>query len=53
MDAKDDIFVYLYDEKISEKYPRYTIYIVDFNQSQQSKSKMNGLFAVFVVPIGK
>ena len=52
VDAKDDVFVHLYDDKISSKYPRYTIYIVDYNQ-QTNKARMNGLFAAFVVPIGK
>jgi len=41
----------LYDAT-NEKYPRYTIYILD-SPSNLNKSKMNGVFAVFVVPIGK
>jgi formylmethanofuran dehydrogenase subunit E-like metal-binding protein len=51
VDVKDDVFVYLYDATNS-KYPRFTIFIID-TPTTVSKSKMNGIFAVFVVPIGK
>lgn len=51
VDVKDDVFIHLYDTTNS-KYPRFTIYIIDAPQTT-SKSKMNGIFAVFVVPIGK
>jgi len=52
LDIQEDVFVHLYDSK-TEKYPRYTIYIVDVPSITVSKSKLNGIFAVFVVPLGK
>ncbi|CAF0861776.1 unnamed protein product [Brachionus calyciflorus] len=51
IDTADDVFVYLYDSN-NEKYPRFTIYIVDA-PANANKVRMNGVFAVFVVPIGK
>lgn len=51
VDIKDDVFVHLYDSS-NQKYPRYTIYIVD-TPTSLNKAKMNGIFAVFVVPLGK
>ncbi|RNA07448.1 methyltransferase 13, partial [Brachionus plicatilis] len=51
IDISDEVFVYLYDEK-NQRYPRYTIYIVDL-PGNVNKTKLNGIFAVFVVPIGK
>lgn len=50
VDIKDDVFVYLYDAS-NQSYPRFTIYIVD--APSINKARMNGIFAVFVVPLGK
>jgi len=52
VDAQDEVFVHLYDG-INEKYPRYTIYILDTPEKLIRSSQMNGVFAAFVVPIGK
>ena len=50
VDSQDEVFVHLYDG-VNEKYPRYTIYILD-NPDVVNKAKL-GVFAAFVVPIGK
>ncbi len=52
VDSQDDVFVHLFDAS-NQKYPRYTIYINDSPTPNVKMSKMNGIFAVFVVPIGK
>jgi hypothetical protein len=41
----------LYDAS-NQKYPRFTIFILDMPQNAL-KSKLKGKFAAFVVPIGK
>lgn len=51
VDAQDDVFVHLYDAN-NDKYPRFTIYVKD-TPGNVKASKLNGIFAVFVVPIGK
>ncbi len=51
VDAQDEVFVHLFDG-VETKYPRYTIYILDSPETS-GRSKMNGVFAAFVVPIGK
>jgi hypothetical protein len=49
IDSQDDVFFHLYDSVKNSKYPRFTIYIID----SDIKARTNGIFAVFVVPIGK
>jgi hypothetical protein len=49
VDIEDEVFVHLYDGS-NQKYPRFTIYISDM---PSVKSRLNGKFAAFVVPIGK
>lgn len=48
---EDEVFVHLYDAS-NQKYPKYTIFILD-TPASMSKSKLNGKFAAFVVPIGR
>ena len=51
IDDEDEVFVHLFD-KDSQKYPKYTIYLLDTSQNS-NRTRLIGKFAAFVVPIGK